>query len=439
MRLAPSPEAFESVSVKEDEVSQWKESAGKALRQIRTLEEQVREQERRAEDYEAVTEAELEKCVALATDLPSLIERARQVPFGLQRIVESLASEVRLRKLAPGIYELRIVFPSGESVVRIFRDYAPKTSHALQVLASESIAEGRTREAIAAELAKYSRVSGRQRQVMKPDHVQTAALVHRYFETEHPRDGDHRTPEEIAGAVGRTADWVMSLALEGRLGPARWRDGGLVLCPTDRELHKCFPEFARAEVARVNGLRPEHLVSTSDLYRANRRDPRIDYFARFGKEMFRDAGEGLYMRRTDADELGLAIVPNQDETEETRRALEGAVAALGKPGLNPRDFHPVAEILQHLGPRFTWVTAAVIRKAVEVGKIPGVRCLGLAVDGSLLPDLLHVYAPAPVLEATADSVLETWLPRPRGLGRWSPRRERARSLDSLAVRPADRG
>jgi hypothetical protein len=413
-RLEPGEESAQALTDERTALVEWKRGVGTAVQEVRSFETRIREQERRLEDYGAVTEAELEQCIALANDLSALIERVRAIPGALQRIVECLTSEVWVRKLASGIFELQVDFPSGESVVRVFRGFVPVTSHALRVLVSERWNAGVLPDVIAQEIGRYPHPLGRTAELIEAEGVHSIVLLHEHFETESPRAGEHRTVAALASMVGERVERVMAYVLHGKLGPARWEDGQLAVCPTDAELHKAFPEYALREVARVHRLRPEELVSASDIFRANRNLPALNNLNAYVKDIYRDAARFRYLVRSQAEEAGLSTVPNEKEAVQVRLALAAAVAALGRPGLDVKDFHPLVAVVRRLGPVCPWVKQANLKRALDLGTLAGVCCLGLTDTGRLIDNLQFVHVPPKVLNATSADAVSKWLPRPEG-------------------------
>lgn len=412
---APSEDSRREFEDKQEAVTRWTERASLAGRKIRELKESRAKQGRQLDAYEEVTDEELQRCVELGVDLPRLIERVRGVPAALQRIVECLTSEVWLKKLGSGVYEVTVEFPSGESVARIFLDHTRCVPQPTRVLAAGRLAAGVEPADIAAELARHPAPTGQMTCALDEEDVVGVALMHRYFETEAAREGEHASVEDLAARTGESHERVAAVILAGELGPARWNHGMLVVRPSETELHRALPEFALREVARVNGIAPAPLVSSSVLYRANRSLPawRIELPL---KEcaLYQDAHRKRYFLREEVERTDLSMRVNEKEAEEARAALAAAVTALGRSELRPENFHPCVTVVRQLGPRFGDVSPARIKRAVRRGKVPAVRCLGIADTGRLYPNLLFVHVPPPVMSATSVDVVLGWMARQEG-------------------------
>ena len=73
------------------------------------------------QEFGQVDDADLQRILTLATDLPRLLDLARQTPGALASLMEEIIHIVRLRCRGLTVYELVVEFPSGESVRRIFQ------------------------------------------------------------------------------------------------------------------------------------------------------------------------------------------------------------------------------------------------------------------------------------------------------------------------------
>lgn len=408
-RETEDPELALAAMDQKEAAERYAKKAGDCGRKVRERTERAADQERRLSEYGQASEEEFQKCVDAAADLPSLIERARTIPGALQRIVECLTTEVFARRLGRGFVELTVEFPSGESVVRVIREFPRVTSQPIRILVFNRKQAGFALEDISAELAAYPHIYGRVAAVPDADDIKGILIDHEHFETENPRDGDHLTVKEIAETVGVPADRVMAVALAGFLGPARWGNDQLSLQPTEAELHKMFPEFALAEVARMNGFERDDLLSGAGVYRANRNSAMSARTAVNTLGRYHDAAGRRYCLRTQIEDRGLSTGINQEEREKCQKALANAVERLGTPDLRWQDFHPQVDVVRELGARFPILTHSRVRKSITCGLIPAVRCLSLTSFGRLRRDLLHVYAPQELFDAQSESVVIEWL------------------------------
>jgi hypothetical protein len=115
-----------------------------------------------------------------------------------------------------------------------------------------------TPDALAAELNQM--LAGSNLTRWTPERVKGAAAVHAHFETDQPRDGEHKGFRQLAADTGEPLAVIRRAALDGSLGPGRWIDGELQLAPTVEELHRALPNFALREAARAHGLEPGELI-----------------------------------------------------------------------------------------------------------------------------------------------------------------------------------
>jgi DNA invertase Pin-like site-specific DNA recombinase len=384
----------------------WERTSASAAESVIQLEGELEQARNQEGEFLSASQADLERIVDLGTNLPALIEQARGVPFGLQRIVEALVERVWARDLGSGVAEFSVEFPAGVEVRRLFTTMAPRGTQPQRLFARERLAAGASPEAAGAELAALAtevHVRG-----WRPAAVRGAAAYSEYFEHVTSREGVHHTAEEIACATAQPADVIRTAGLLGKLGPARWKSD-LVYAPTEAELHGALPGYAQISVARAHGFDPDDLVSSIGLRRANRlmtddEEPRLRRC-----KAYRDAAGSLWILRREALAQGLRLEVGSEVAERVTASVAEALAALGMEHLDPADFIDVSGLARALGRRFPNLSYGRILGAVRQGRLLSLRAWGMTEVCRCLPDRLYVHAPREVREATRLEVIEDWL------------------------------
>lgn len=382
----------------------WEGTATDAGRKVARLSRELDQVQAQEDEYLSARSGELDQVIALGTDLRALIERARTVPFALQRMVEALTTRIWLRHVGRGVFEFSVEFPSGAEVRRIFTAGAARGTQAQRLLAHHRLAEGVELDAIGQELA----TADGGHQGWPPSAVLGAAAYAEHFEHELPRDGDHRGIAELALMTGEPDATVRAEALAGGLGPARWAGGDLALCPTETELHQRLPNFARREVARVNGLGDTPLVRLDIVQRANRLPDGSLLGTVKGCESFRDAARMRWLRVEDVRALGLAV-DYEGIGADTEAAVRAAVATLGEHAPPASEFVSAIQLARDLSLRFPSISYARIHIAVRTKKILSVRARGRTERGKRCQSLLYVHAPQAVRDASSIDLVSRWL------------------------------
>ena len=391
-------------------LDRWKATLEECEGKIARLEAELEGYRRREADFQSASEEDLRKIVQLASDLPALLERARTVPGALSRILYDIVHLVRVRRLGQGVYEMQIQFPDGATVRRVFWHGKINFPQPVRVLAFERLRAGVNPDELAEEM-KSAFVYGRERAVWSAQRVQGAAAYHQYFDDTRVREGEHVSIESLAKLVKGSEEIVRAVALEGRLGPARWAADQLVFCPTEPELHSTCPEFARVSVAELHGLDPADLIPAATLRsKVTGRDG--------GKEITRrrldrwmDAAGRCYVLRSAAERMGLTTEPDPSAGERLRAHLAAVVSAQAQPGLSPECFHRIGDLLTTWKYRFPFVSRKRIEDAMERGWVHGVRVPRLLRNGgaSTKYDWVFVYVPEAVLHTDDPAVVRRWL------------------------------
>ena len=380
-------------------------------RALEELEKRERDLERaraRSDADGVITDREYQQIVALSSDLPELIHRARPLEGKLREIVRTLVRRVHARRLGTYAYHLEVELNSGQRLSRIVIARQLRAPQSVQALAharlapwldpvSRSTAEGEEEarnaaEALAAELNDLLR--GTSETEWTADRLFTAALLYR--EGADPgRSGRHQDVNDLAAHLQLAAERVLNAALQGRLGPAHMQGSTLALSPTVEELHSEFPEFASREVAEQANWPVQDVVTLKQLANETGWDRyRIERVAERGAGIRCDGAARQYTRRS-----AFQIPKEGDLARLLRKAMpKGADEATGRwitwtqavdllPGVNVRTFEAHTSVVRPgfgengLASTYIWIDSQVearVRKptlpeAVAALGLPGLR------------------------------------------------------------------
>ncbi|CAA9336182.1 MAG: hypothetical protein AVDCRST_MAG68-3374 [uncultured Gemmatimonadetes bacterium] len=360
--------------------------------------------------FRRASAADLEKVVALGTDLPRLIERARTVPGALQRITDALVDTVRVRRLGHSVFEMVVEFPTGETVRRIFCDGRMASPQPARLYCARRLEAGTDVHTVSGELiTALAEASGRGCGVWRPERVKGAALVHEHFESVKPRGGEHRSAGEIARAIGEPETRVYAEALCGHLGPARWNGGRLTFAPTERELQRTFRGYAKRWVAEKYGVAEEDLVEVRTASpKGSEQYERLRYLLTKEDTPLIDGMGRRFMSRSLYEGEGLQAAEEAYESG-VRESLEAAVAALGDPAYRPEDFVPAVDAPALWQERFPFVTFNRIHAQIRADRLVAVHARGRSSRGRVYGNLVFVHVPAEVRATEDEWVLRRWL------------------------------
>lgn len=271
-----------------DVVEHWTARLEEHLQRKGELQRELIHLERQVERAGALKKQDLARLRALATDIPRVLELAAQVEEkfadpgeeraarheGLQRrIVAQLTRAVHVRSLGFRCLDVQVEFPSGARRRRVVFVRAARVPQPAAVFASLHLGDRPepqnrvTLEADEAVRKAAGEVARRHRAALQAagrsndpewdaDRVLTAALQLAHLPPEvapRPKPSAHETVEQLANRTSVPEEVVLGTALTGALGPARVRDGRLVLRPSRTELHEAFPVVARRAVAESEG------------------------------------------------------------------------------------------------------------------------------------------------------------------------------------------
>ena len=315
----------------------WRAKRREFQKQYAACDQAVRIARSDEENVKNLSRADLDRILMLGQDLKSLLERARAKDPGVyRRLVRELIRAVDFRRVSGFAYELEVIFPTG---VRVHRTVFTRNFVATQpslVWAHGRLADGAEPERIAEELnwapPRNHRVA------WDAERVTTAAYAVDHGYADKPRTGKHESAAAFAHRLGVSHQAVLTAAFLDHLGPARYQNGDLHLCPTEHEIHFGIPEAARLQVAREQGWPEDDTAALSVLVAETGHSKYMaKQLARAGSGLARDLTERLYARRSDVVE-GLA------------RAIQEAIAAQAPEhaDLDPSGWRPLPEGLKAL-------------------------------------------------------------------------------------------
>lgn len=274
------------------------------LREVRSALE-VRERDHRRvrqeeERIRSLSASDLERIKELAADLPELLARARSAnPDALRRLMRELVTCVRMRRVSGFAVELEIEFPAGGTLLRRVFTRSFAATQPARVWAHGRLLEGADPSTVADEL---NLAPPRNHRVpWDSERVETAAYIQEHAELgDELREGVHRSTAELAADLKAPRQEIVKAAFLGQLGPARWKDGDLWLCPTLHEIHHALPEVARREVAAETGWPLDDTASRADLVEETGLSRHmVMCFAELWSGTARDATGKLYARRSE--------------------------------------------------------------------------------------------------------------------------------------------
>ncbi|MET0399695.1 MAG: hypothetical protein ABW277_23105 [Longimicrobiaceae bacterium] len=262
----------------QDEEAFWSKRRRAAMDQHRVAREELVRMESREQQIRDLKEEEFKRIRQLATDVPLLLRRARQLdldnvrrfqagemkpgepmPQGfLRRIVNQLIRVVRVKHVGRGAYALQMVFPSGTTVTQVLVSKAGVggATAEQELWAAEQLRLGRDATHVARDLEMAHDRSGYRpwgMQAWDAERVQLAALHAQYGARDVSPAGTYETLDGLAERIGEPVDLVQAITLAGRLGRAIAIRGGLAVSPTIEQLDEEFPEYARRRAAATCG------------------------------------------------------------------------------------------------------------------------------------------------------------------------------------------
>lgn len=224
-----------------------KEEAERTLELVRGEEGEIR----------AVTDADYARVLALAADLPGLVERARAEPLVLRRLIGELIRAVHVKPLAHGVLEVEVEFPTGVRVRRVVETDPAVSSQPQRVYAVHRLEGGASAGEVADELngalpkflartPTFVRFSARRVETLRAMHVHGGDVL--------AREGEGLTAVAIAQRYGVPEADALEAVLLGHLGPASWApERTLAVVPTEAELAWSLPAWGRRRVAEEHG------------------------------------------------------------------------------------------------------------------------------------------------------------------------------------------
>jgi hypothetical protein len=389
-------------------VAHWTERLDRLQFKALQLQKDLQSTSLEEADFAVAAEADLADIKALASDLPRLLREARKTPAALRRLVDELVTQVRAQRLGEGVYEVEVEFPAGVKVRRVFFWGPIRCTQPERVWAHHRLNETRDAHMVSSELNNLC--LHRRSAVWTEVRVQGAALIHEHFEPLSAREGVHQCPEALAELTATNTGEVLRTILADALGPACWRDGRIQVCPTESELAKQFPEYARRQISNRTGWPGEDLVSIPELRREQPALGQRVYFRVYhgrtaGKQ---DASGRMWVRRSEVEQL-LNDYSEERVGSQHGVSLKDAVRELGRPDLDPADFVSVADLACDLQSRFHMPVRGDIDRAVKLGRVPMVRAHGTTREGRNYPHLIHIHVPRDIRVTNDRKKVRRWL------------------------------
>lgn len=302
-----------------------------ALREAR--ESQLQGARAEEEALRTLSREDLERILTLGGDLRTLLARARASdPASLRYIVRELVEAVHFRRISSFAYAIEVEFPSGQRIGRtVFtRNFA--ATQPARAWAHGRLAEGADPATLAEELNWAPPLN--HRVPWDPERVTTASFLH---EDAAPlREGEPQAARVLADCWAVPYRDVLVAAFQAKLGPAVFREGDLLLCPTEGEVHAALPEAARRDVAREQGWPADDTALLAQLREQTGQSKHtLKQLALAGSGLGRDATGRLYARLSEVT-VGLAEAIRRTLQEKTPEQLH----------LDPTGWIPLADAVR---------------------------------------------------------------------------------------------
>ena len=202
---------------------------------------------------------------------------------------------------------VRLEFPGGKPVSEVADVQHVESAQAERVWLSQRVLlDGHTPEEVASDVSPRLNVLLASHPTRPQSITRSAADVralvvqHTMAEHRHPATAPATSVAAIASRVAEPADYVLCLALRGRLGCAAvGPDGEFHLEATDAHLARTFPRYALRAVAAAAGWPENDTVRLCDL----QRETKVSHYKKrrgaiLGAGIVYDAAGGAYTRRS---------------------------------------------------------------------------------------------------------------------------------------------
>lgn len=259
-----------------DRESHWLEKHDTLLKRIREAEDELRRAHVSRGEEDEISSAEYNEIIRLASDLPQVLERARNHDNLVAEVMSEIIACVHARKVGWATYLLEIEFHDGQRIPRIVWSRPTAASQPLVLLARERLGEwadpinrgsieaNRQAQEIAGKTAKeINCLLGAERNYKWTANRLFSAIL---SNPATPVDlTDLQSVKEFAETHDvQTAD-VTAKLLAGKLGEAELRGGMFWIRPDPADLHAAFPEVARKDVAKSLNANPADVYLVTDL------------------------------------------------------------------------------------------------------------------------------------------------------------------------------
>lgn len=263
LEVARDKELEAAAAEDREEELYWRKQRLTFRAELRERETSLQRLQKEEGELRAATEEDLDRIFELASDLPRLIDHARSVPGRARSLIGHLIQGVHVRRLTSYAIELDVQFPTGHRVRRLLFTRNLLATQPERTFASGLLSSGIAPDAVAEQMNKA--LEGTGRVLWDEDRVMTADLIERHAGPGAVRKHRRTTIEELARETGESSDAVRAAVLLGKLGPAQFHAGQLVVRPSSEETHGAFQEFARREIAERHGVDLRDLVPIIDL------------------------------------------------------------------------------------------------------------------------------------------------------------------------------
>ncbi len=353
---------------------------------------------------------------ALAADLPTLLERSRDVHGLTASLVGSLTNSIAIASLSSHVLLIEIVFLDQTVARRLvvsgrFFCTQPQRAAAF-ALRSSGVDAKVTLQQLTPTSTRFPAY-----RVWTAREMDTLALFHRYFETASERPGPHQTVRQLGRALTLDEADVRSVVLMGSLGPLRVDDAGAwLLSPTEEEMQQVSIDRARRSIARTRGWRVSDCYTTSELAVSlgvsgtSVTNTLMNYPHASARDL---VGRIFLNQRALPDKWRVRPDTAARVAETIQRAFEttrcAIVVAAGHDASMADDFIPIGDLVHQLRANTGRCSQASLSNAARKGSILQVSYDGPTSRPNTKPPKVLIHCPPAIRDSRDPQVVLEWM------------------------------
>lgn len=285
----------------EDRKAVLNEELDEAIKRQQAIESAIHSARADLRDFSALAASDRKRILALASDIPRLIEETQERHPALRRmLISEMVNTIHFNRVSGYAFEMDLTFPGGAKIRRSVLSRNMRVKRAALEWAAGKLSEGLDPNEIAAELNKAPLHN--HHVPWTDERVNTAPYAMEHQELPPLRQGPHENLADIAQRLGVGYEAVFLAAVGGYLGPGQYRDGDLYLKPSLEELHRTIPEAAKRHVAKEMNWPIRDTVPRAEVSkRTGLSRYKVTTMARKRSGLGQDAASQHWVRVTDFD------------------------------------------------------------------------------------------------------------------------------------------